>query len=104
MVDALKYHMFFCTNARPDTHPKGSCAQKGNLQLRNYAKARLQELGLSHVKSTTSGCLGQCEKGPICLIYPQGAWYKLETIQDVEQCLQEHIIKGNHLPELLIDD
>ena len=39
-------HVFFCTNERPDGHPRGCCAGKQSVQLRNYMKARAKELGL----------------------------------------------------------
>ena len=31
----------------------------------------------SQYPSTKSGCLGQCERGISCVVYPEGVWYTL---------------------------
>ena len=42
----FEFHVFVCTNRRPDGHARGSCARRGAEQLRDYMKARVKELGL----------------------------------------------------------
>ena len=36
-------HVFFCTNQRPDGHPKGCCASKNSTVLRAYMKKKTKE-------------------------------------------------------------
>ena len=38
-----KQHVFFCTNERPDGHPRGCCKAKVSEKLRNYMKARAKK-------------------------------------------------------------
>ena len=37
-------HVFFCTNQRPEGHPKGCCASKNSTVLRAYMKKKTKEL------------------------------------------------------------
>ena len=37
-------HVFVCTNQRLGDDPRGSCANKGSVKLRNYMKERAKEL------------------------------------------------------------
>jgi (2Fe-2S) ferredoxin len=51
-----------------------------------------------------SGCLDQCEHGPNLVIYPQGIWYGGVRLEDVPRIVEETIIKGKILEDLLIPD
>ena len=44
-----KYHIFFCTNKREEGHPRGCCADKSSLKLRNIMKIKTKELGLKNI-------------------------------------------------------
>ena len=90
----FKVHLFLCTNRRGDGHPRGSCAAKGSESLRDYMKARVKELGLERIRVNSAGCLDRCELGPCLVIYPQGAWYRVETRDDVDRVLQRHLVDG----------
>jgi (2Fe-2S) ferredoxin len=95
-------HVFFCTNQRPDGHPRGCCKAKDSEKLRNYMKARAKELGLKRVRINSSGCLDRCELGPTLVIYPEGVWYKCESIADADRILLEHVQDGNRVIELML--
>ncbi len=49
-----------------------------------------------------AGCLEQCEFGPTVVIYPQGIWYGGVTPEDVPRILDETVIGGRILEDLLI--
>lgn len=105
MTDPAPYydlHVFVCTNARPEGHRSGSCARKGSVRLRNYMKARAKELALKNVRINTAGCLDRCELGPVMVIYPDGVWYRCETIEDVDAILTEHVQKGERVERLML--
>lgn len=95
-------HVFFCVNERPDGHPRGCCKAKGSEKLRNYMKARAKELGMDRVRINQSGCLDRCELGPTLVIYPEGVWYRCESMDDVERVLQDHVLAGGRVPDLML--
>lgn len=95
-------HVFCCVNERPDGHPRGSCARRGSVRLRNYMKARAKELSFEKVRINASGCLDRCEHGPTMVIYPEGVWYRCETLEDVEEILQVHVVSGGRVDRLML--
>lgn len=97
-----KNHVFFCTNERPDGHPRGCCKAKGSEKLRNYMKAKAKELGIERTRINSSGCLDRCELGPVLVVYPEGVWYQCVTTEDVDRILSEHVIKGNPINDLML--
>ena len=50
-------HVFYCVNQREEGHPRGCCADKGSVELREYMKAKAKEMGLKRVRINSSGCL-----------------------------------------------
>lgn len=101
---ALYYdcHVFCCENVRPDDHPRGSCAKKGSVRLRNYMKAKAKELGLERVRVNAAGCLDRCELGPTVVIYPEGVWYHIETMADADEVLERHVVAGERVERLML--
>ena len=95
-------HVFCCTNERPAGHKRGSCKLRGSEPLRNYLTARAKELGLQAVRINAAGCLDRCELGPTMVIYPEGVWYSVKTIADVEEVLQKHLIEGGRVERLML--
>ena len=95
-------HVFACLNERPADHPRGSCARKGAVVLRNYMKDRAQALGIPGVRINGAQCLDRCELGPVVVIYPEGIWYAIRTKQDVEEILQTHLIEGRRVERLIL--
>jgi (2Fe-2S) ferredoxin len=96
------FHVFACTNRRPEGHARGSCAQKGSEKLRDYMKARAKELGLAKVRINTAGCLDRCELGPCIVVYPEGIWYRVDTPQDIDRVLVEHLAQGGRASALML--
>lgn len=99
-----KLHIFYCTNQRPDGHPRGSCAGKGAKALRDYMKARAKELGIEGVRVNAAGCLDRCELGPTLVVYPDGTWYRATTPDDVDQILENHCLKGEVVERLRLSN
>ncbi|MBU2492645.1 MAG: (2Fe-2S) ferredoxin domain-containing protein [Bacteroidetes bacterium] len=98
-------HIFICENKREEGHPRGCCLDKGSAELKELFKKRLGELGLkSMVRANTSGCLDACEFGPAVVIYPEQTWYGGVTKDDVEEIIQDHIIKNSPVERLKIID
>ncbi|NLM11464.1 MAG: (2Fe-2S) ferredoxin domain-containing protein, partial [Clostridiaceae bacterium] len=58
----------------------------------------------NEVKVLHTGCFGLCEKGPILVIYPEGATYSRVTVEDVKEIVEEHLVKGRVVKRLLLGD
>ena len=98
----FRCHVFCCMNERPPGHERGCCKEKGAIRLRNYLKARAKELGLEGVRINQAGCLDRCELGPTMVIYPEGVWYHYGSIEDAEEILQTHLVKGGRVKRLML--
>lgn len=97
-------HIFVCTNRREDGHPRPSCGHRGGEDLHAAFKAGLIARGLAgRVRASKSGCLEGCESGPAVVVYPDGIWYTVRTIADVERILDAHIAGGAPAIELQMD-
>ena len=72
-----KSHLFICTNG-PGV--PGKCGDKNSEQLFFKVKelSRGKDWGTS-VRISKSGCLGQCENGTACVLYPKGEWFFKQT-------------------------
>lgn len=98
-------HLFVCCNRREPGHSRGCCDPDGSEHLRNCFKAALKRYDFEiPVRANASGCLDQCELGPTVVIYPQQIWYGHVTPDDVPRIIEETILGGRILPDLLIDD
>lgn len=98
-------HIFVCENVRPQNHPRGCCSEKGSLQLRDYLKKRIKELGInSDIRVNSSGCLDACEFGASIVIYPEQIWYGGVSMENVEEIIQSHLIQNHPVERLLIKD
>jgi (2Fe-2S) ferredoxin len=93
-------HIFVCCNRRPDGHARGSCAARGSEALRDYMKARVKEAKIPHARVNMAGCLDRCEDGPCIVIYPAGVWYRIESRQDVDAVIEQHL-NGDRQAEAL---
>src|SRR3990172_9278155 len=96
-------HIFVCCNQRERGHRRGCCDPEGSQHVRDCFKKELKRRKLGPlVRANQSGCLDQCELGPTVVIYPQGIWYGGVTADDVPRIVEETIIHGRVLEDLLI--
>ncbi|WP_207216264.1 (2Fe-2S) ferredoxin domain-containing protein [Candidatus Finniella inopinata] len=54
-------------------------------------KTRVKELGLENIRINKAGCLGVCEHGPAAVIYPQGNWHTIASVEEAELVIQNHL-------------
>ncbi len=97
------HHIFVCQNERPPDNPKGCCLHKGSDKILDFFKANVHALGLKKtVRANKAGCLDQCAFGPSVVVYPEGVWYTVPTVEDAKEILDRHILKGEVVTRLLM--
>ncbi|MEI7612497.1 MAG: (2Fe-2S) ferredoxin domain-containing protein [Betaproteobacteria bacterium] len=99
----FKHHVFFCCNQREEG--QCCCNALGATEAQTYAKDRVAELNLrgkGKIRVNKTGCLERCDEGPVIVVYPEGIWYHYLDKDDVEEIIQEHLIKGKVVERLKI--
>ena len=94
------YHIFICGSFR-GTEAKGKCLKKESISLIPYMQEELVDRGMNGMVTST-GCLNQCDEGPIMVIYPQGIWYKNVDSQDVVDAILDALENGGTAEEYLL--
>ena len=71
-------------------------------QLVERFEELLEQNGLTkEIKLVHTGCFGLCEAGPVVIVYPEGAFYSRVKVEDVDEIVSEHLIKGRIVQRLL---
>ena len=100
-----KHHIFICTNQRPADNPRGSCDPSGIGALQVTFKKELVARGLhAELRANKSGCLDQCEHGPVVAIYPEAIWYGGVCAEDIPEIIETHLISGRLVERLMLAD
>ncbi len=100
MSQFFENHIFCCTNRREPGNSRGSCAEKGAEDLRDYMKKKVKAAKIPSARVNAAGCLDRCELGPCFVIYPQGIWYTCKTKEDVDEIIREHLQNGRFVERL----
>jgi (2Fe-2S) ferredoxin len=103
-VPYYERHIFFCTNRREGSD-RPCCAAAGSEQARAYVKERIKALGLAgpgKIRVNVSGCLDRCEEGPVAVVYPEGVWYTYVDQEDLDEIVEEHLVRGRAVRRLKI--
>ena len=90
----IRSHILVCTGT--------GCSSSNSQKVIEEFEKQLVAQGMDkEAKVVRTGCFGLCALGPIVTIYPEGACYTHVTVDDVEEIVSEHIVKGRIVKRLL---
>ena len=93
-MDLIRSHVMVCGGT--------GCTSSNSGAIISEFEKQLVEKGLDkEVKVVRTGCFGLCEAGPVVIVYPEGAFYSHVKVENVERIVDEHLIKGRIVKELL---
>ena len=81
------------------------CTSSGSQQIQDRFEEEIAKNDLQdEIKLVRTGCFGLCELGPVVIVYPDGTFYSRVTVEDVEEIVTEHLLKGRRVERLVYDD
>ena len=93
-MSLIRSHILVCTGT--------GCSSSESPKIIAEFEKQLALQGMDkEAQVVRTGCFGLCALGPIVTIYPEGACYTHVTVDDVEEIVSEHIVKGRIVKRLL---
>ncbi|TLX55616.1 (2Fe-2S) ferredoxin domain-containing protein [Stutzerimonas nosocomialis] len=94
-----RYRVLLCNG--PRCTRRGALALWKTLRQQLVAAGRLEGAGGVHI--TRTHCQFPCDLGPTLSVYPPGAWYRVPDEAAVIRLVEEQLIAGRPVPELLME-
>ena len=93
-MDLIRSHVMVCGGT--------NCSSSASGEIIREFERQIAEKGLEkEIKVVRTGCFGMCEAGPVVIVYPEGAFYARMTVENVTRIVDEHLVKGRVVKELL---
>ncbi len=78
------------------------CVSCGAFGLKDALEEEVRRRNLGdEVLVVATGCNGFCERGPILMVHPDGIFYERLKTEDIPRLVEEHLIKGRPVRELM---
>lgn len=92
-------------SAPPEAHADGHrgqhCGETMGGSIYELYQRRLREAGVEDVIVSPNACIAQHAWGCAVMVYPEGIWYRIQRMADAEMILEQHLIGGRPVPELV---
>ena len=96
-MDLYRAHVLICGGT--------GCTSSGSQELISLFERQLKDKGLDkEIKVVRTGCFGLCAAGPVVIVYPDGTFYSRVKPENVEEIVEEHLIKGRQVQHLIYVD
>ena len=93
-MDLFRAHVLVCGGT--------GCTSSGSSELIARFEEQIAKNGLDkEVKVIRTGCFGLCEAGPVVIVYPEGTFYSRIRVEDVDEIVSEHLLKGRTVQHLV---
>jgi (2Fe-2S) ferredoxin len=102
----IRHHVFVCVGK--------SCAAAGSAEVKDALTRELAGRGLLYGKAskgknpqgsvvlTECSSVGFCAVGAAVLVYPDGVWYAQVRASDVQEIVEEHLVRGRVVERLAL--
>jgi len=81
------------------------CVSSDSEKLITLFKEKLSSVGYEkEINVIRTGCFGFCGQGPIVKIHPDNVFYVQVKLDDVDEIIEEHIVKGRIVKRLLYEE
>lgn len=102
----IRHHVFVCTGK--------SCSAADSAEVKAEFERELMSRGLLFGKAkkgrnphgsiivTECGSVGFCAIGAAVMVYPDGVWYAQVRASDVNQIVEEHLLRGRVVERLAL--
>ncbi|MEE1198974.1 MAG: NADH-quinone oxidoreductase subunit NuoF [Acutalibacteraceae bacterium] len=81
------------------------CTSSGSVSIQQKFAESLEKNGLTEeVKIVQTGCFGLCALGPVVIVHPDGTFYSRVELDDVDEIVTEHLLKGRVVERLVYSD
>lgn len=92
-------------SAKPEEHADGHigahCGETIGGNLYEAFQVKLKERGIDDVLVSPNACIAQHVAGCMVMIYPEGIWYKVHALEELDLIIDEHLVKGQPVNELI---
>ncbi len=96
-MDLFRAHVLVCGGT--------GCTSSGSNELIKRFEEKIKENDLDkEIKVVRTGCFGLCEAGPVVIVYPEGTFYSRIRVEDVDEIVAEHLLKGRIVQHLVYKD
>ncbi|NLX42077.1 MAG: NADH-quinone oxidoreductase subunit F, partial [Chloroflexi bacterium] len=80
------------------------CTSSGSQSTLEAMRAEIERRGLQdEVRVVETGCRGFCAMGPVVIVYPEGIFYCQVHAEDVEELVEETLVKGRVVSRLVYE-